>query len=649
MRFNGKCSNSKSRNEMWLGAPNLALRDLRKRGLGFLDQIGQLCIQAKIHECKNKKCNETKERMRKIAPKCDWRPFQEWALTAMSCQACLTSEQKLTKAHTHIASAVYGLCTILKRSKAKSAKYIRPSLDGPSLENGSERAPVNIASVCNVLSWMMVIQDEIVVHPDDLDGLDRKFLPPALTLPVIENAAKDLQQLGICKNRLWNLVTLSERQENDFPDFMQALMLHPESFKHLHGVHEFCTPTKCQRSQIDSTTVGQMHKCQEPLKCQTRTFNVDLLETSLDLGKPTAWSRLKPCLSRPNEAYIAISHVWSDGTGVGVKNAGCVNECLFDYFAQVAERLKCTGIWWDALSIPQESKARSKALNKMHSNYANAKTTVVHDNYLVNFEWKDDGSPCLALVLSSWFTRGWTALELIMSGKVQVLFKDPNGGSKPLIKDLDTEVLATEPGGHTRAHWLISGFIRRLRKPIDELGDLLAILKARSTSWARDRTIIAALLLNVPDCDFTRVEGEITRHILTHLGYIPFECLFHGNVTMADSGPWSWCVPSLDDIRLDLSKKLRGIDKDYDMLVINKKGAITGQWGYRRLYRKEVKRLEPYGENLAVRVKVRTALRHWEECLLLREWDDKPGPVLLVTTVGVTKGGILECRYVGRV
>jgi len=258
MRFGGQCSNSKSRNGMWLGAPIFALRDLRKKGLGFLDQIGQLCIQAKIHECKNKDCKEAKERMKKIAPACEWKLFREWALTAISCQACLTSDQKLTKAHTHIASAVYGLCTILKRSKAKSEKYIRPSFDGPSLENGPEKTLVNIATVCNVLSWMMIIQDEIVVHPDDLDSLDRKFLPPTLTLPVIENASKDLQQLGICKNRLWNLVTLSERQENDLPDFMQALMLHPKSFKHLHGIHEFCTPTKCQQSQIDSTTVGQM-------------------------------------------------------------------------------------------------------------------------------------------------------------------------------------------------------------------------------------------------------------------------------------------------------------------------------------------------------------------------------------------------------
>jgi hypothetical protein len=33
----------------------------------------------------------------------------------------------------------------------------------------------------------------------------------------------------------------------------------------------------------------------------------------------------------------------------------------------------------------------------------------------VNFPWAEDGSPCLTLFLSPWFTRAWTALELALS------------------------------------------------------------------------------------------------------------------------------------------------------------------------------------------------------------------------------------------
>jgi hypothetical protein len=51
----------------------------------------------------------------------------------------------------------------------------------------------------------------------------------------------------------------------------------------------------------------------------------------------------------------------------------------------------------------------------MLTNYRNAKYTVVNDKYLLNFPWKDDGSPCLGLVSSAWFTSSWTALELAMA------------------------------------------------------------------------------------------------------------------------------------------------------------------------------------------------------------------------------------------
>jgi hypothetical protein len=42
--------------------------------------------------------------------------------------------------------------------------------------------------------------------------------------------------------------------------------------------------------------------------------------------------------------YIVISHVWSNGTGVGIKQSGYVNSCLFSYFADVAKSLDCDSL-----------------------------------------------------------------------------------------------------------------------------------------------------------------------------------------------------------------------------------------------------------------------------------------------------------------
>lgn len=109
--------------------------------------------------------------------------------------------------------------------------------------------------------------------------------------------------------------------------------------------------------------------------------------------------------------YVAISHVWSDGTGA---EKGWVNPCMLEYFEQIAENAGCKALWWDSISIPTNPILRAEAIRDMHLNFQNAKVTVVHDLYVAKYPWSDDGSPCIALALSPWFTRGWTALELIV-------------------------------------------------------------------------------------------------------------------------------------------------------------------------------------------------------------------------------------------
>jgi hypothetical protein len=79
----------------------------------------------------------------------------------------------------------------------------------------------------------------------------------------------------------------------------------------------------------------------------------------------------------------------------------------------------------------------------MHRNYENAKCMLVHDAELINFEWRDDGSPLVALLFSAWLTRGWTAAELFAArkGKVMVLFKSQDS-SALVAKDLDDDILS---------------------------------------------------------------------------------------------------------------------------------------------------------------------------------------------------------------
>jgi hypothetical protein len=350
-----------------------------------------------------------------------------------------------------------------------------------------------------------------------------------------------------------------------------------------------------------------------------------------------------------NKPYVAVSHVWSDGTGIGHQEVGLVNRCLFNYLADITRELGCDAIWWDTISIPTDKEARRKAINEMHNNYSRAACTILHDQYLLNYEWAEDGSPCLALVFSPWLTRGWTALELIMSKEVKVLYKGHDG--QPVIKDLDADILADDPRQCTRAHWIASTILRRLRKPIHNVTDLMAVLKPRSTSWPRDRMVIAGLLAGLDDFDYKLDQDNITKAIVDRLFKINPSSLLHGQVTVAESGGWSWCPPSLYDMPVDSLGDLfeAGTVGDNTCLV-DKHGVLSGVWYFRLLEKEDITmgRLVPNSSHMSVTLKVKDALRRWQYCLLLRDnWQDR-GPALLVCPVG-KDSQFIHCRYVGSV
>ncbi|KAG8668363.1 hypothetical protein FPOAC1_007742 [Fusarium poae] len=639
----GVCLNSVLRPGLWVVDPNL---DMKNYPGGFLRHLANVCFQANLRECAHERCIDVKTSMDQLAPSCSWEPFRRWALTAMSCQTSMDDERKLTRAHTHIARAVSGCFKVIKFHLKKNSLY-----------ESDDFEKVDLAEVVNLMYWMTRIQADLGTPPAKISDWDHHFVPFKYTIKSVQRAAREVDNLRICKNRLWNLVNVSDRKHGDLPDIVMSLSDCGEPLA--HQKHDICTPSKCQDAQMDSTKVEQLHKC-EGKDCEQKTFPVELLATNIEVGKSTAWvcntSKASPQLNFNNKDYIAISHVWSDGTGVGVKNAGTVNKCLYDFFEQTAIRLDCGALWWDAISIPQELKARMKAMKDMHSNYTNAKYTVVHDSYLLNFPWSDDGSPCLALVLSTWFTRGWTALELAMAQKVKVLFKDPDPTkTEPIIKDLDDDVLAKSPQSSTRAHWLATCLVQRIRKPVEHIGDLVAILGPRCTSWARDRTIIASLLAGVPDVDLTIGESVITRSTLEYLGKIPYFCLLHGKPTMYDKEGYSWSPATLDDMPIEVVGGTQKVDDDMadTMLEIDDNGSLWGICACRVIDEQEVidGKIKPYGDSLAATIKVNLALADPSSCLLVRPSANNKDPrCILVVPIGILQDGpTIKCRYIGTV
>ncbi|KAK4225838.1 putative kinesin light chain [Podospora fimiseda] len=647
----GGCSNSQPRNRFWIQDPTTPKPDSYSQ-VGFLTQLGLLCAAARIFECGSKGCNEMRKAMDQVAPECRWTAFRNWALTALSCREQLERNGD-TLPHIHILNAIQGCYSLLENTKDETSLF-QPTHDGypsPTQE---------LFDVTNVIYWMANVLAFRGLGVTSLKRWDHHYIPKVASLPSIEKAFKKVPGLKLCKHRFWSFVNLAERKQSDLPDLVDALDRRQDLL--VHEGHDSCAASMCGASHQDSTKLPQVHKCAGRVDgtCEQRKYPVDDVVDAFERGMGTAWScrnPQKPKLAHTDDPYIAISHVWSDGTGVGLKSKGTVNRCLFDFFGRIADSLGCEGIWWDTLCIPLEPKARSKALSQMNRNYQDATYTVVHDLYLLNIPFTDAATACLAVVLSPWFTRCWTALELFMSKKVKILFKgsDPNN---PDIRDLDDDILAKHPGTVSRAHWLATLLISRVRNAtIECLDDILAILRGRSTSRMRDRTVVAALLADLPRSDMGRPEHEIMEDIIKHLGAVPHSCLLHGKPTMRDVGPFSWCPATLDDMPIDLCRDMDERKARKERIIrVDEKGAVVGKWHVEVVTERQIRnrRLEPHGDEVSVVVQFYNALLHWENCFVLRERaeDDLEVPGLLVAAVKIDRADgvpVIDCRYVGAV
>jgi hypothetical protein len=254
----------------------------------------------------------------------------------------------------------------------------------------------------------------------------------------------------LCPNRVWAITETLPGKTKSLP------ILFPPNNERLervfsrsqtadaedHDSHDRCKFSFCERSQMDFTAVPQRH---ESRSCRDDScglikgrFNRKRLDVSVHVGGPTAWHLNGTAVIAPGQSFMAVSQCWSDGTGAGAWPAGQINRCLCGFFASIARQLGCQGIWWDTICRPREKSAQTKAISSINQNYEDAKVTLVHNCCLRNLEWVDAETACLAIVMSPWFSRGWTALELGRSHTVKVIFKGRHG---LVLKELDHDIL----------------------------------------------------------------------------------------------------------------------------------------------------------------------------------------------------------------
>ncbi|RYP45783.1 hypothetical protein DL768_007902 [Monosporascus sp. mg162] len=576
----------------------------------FLNRLASICAEAEAYTCNNRECEKNRETLEGIVQNCEWKGFREWIIRVVSCQMSFAEVERYGQTFFHLASAVAACHWLVYEYKTKAVRF-----GGDFVGKGGKPGSIgDVFVVLDMIYWAIVVESHTMHMSTVLQTpWSSDFLPIKVLTAAVDKAASSAGELGICLNRLWNLA--------------------------LAGF--------CRLTSVDSTRVEQLHKCEgrtvpeNAKQCSSAKlfFDPEKLNESIVRKGGTVWSIHEPFEILPSrEPYVAISHVWSDGTGIGLEKVGEVNPCLFKYFATLIGTIDggCDGIWWDTISIPTEKKARRKAIDEMHNNYHEAQYTLVHDEYLVNFEWAEDGSPCIALVLSAWLTRGWTALEFIMSRNVKVI---QTGRRGPRARR------QRHGRGHPgpRPKHLLTGVLDRVPSPT----------AAAQADYQRFRAPVGPKAE-----DYKNAEGDITQAILDKLYKIEFPSLLHGLDTTAETGGWSWCPPFLYDMPAvavsDLFGAASELHSGYRTCVIGKDGVIAGCYRFAPLMKEDVQRnrIHPTSSHPKIVMKVKAALQNWRSCMLMREDPEDRGPCLLVTALGEVQDDKLtarpiEIKYVG--
>ncbi|KFY88672.1 hypothetical protein V498_06700 [Pseudogymnoascus sp. VKM F-4517 (FW-2822)] len=101
---------------------------------------------------------------------------------------------------------------------------------------------------------------------------------------------------------------------------------------------------------------------------------------------------------------------------------------------------------------------------------------------LESTEWVDAETACFAIIMSTWFSRGWTSLELAKSPKVKVMFKGT------FIKDLLEDILAKPEGSSERHQTAAKAIVNLRNKKITNINARNEIIDERRRGSCPDGT-----------------------------------------------------------------------------------------------------------------------------------------------------------------
>ena len=163
-------------------------------------------------------------------------------------------------------------------------------------------------------------------------GLDATMAKTSTDRDVsILRAVDRAKAFKLCLRRIWAVAASLPDREKSLPTLIpNPDMFSVPSHNREHHEHEQCTFDFCEHSRVDFTSVAQLHEnC--VVDCGHVEFPLSLLKDRVENGLPTVWKLNDTSLLDISHPYMAVSHVWADGTGAGIWGLGNVNKCLCNF------------------------------------------------------------------------------------------------------------------------------------------------------------------------------------------------------------------------------------------------------------------------------------------------------------------------------
>lgn len=296
-------------------------------------------------------------------------------------------------------------------------------------------------------------------------------------------------------------------------------------------VHNNCTAAQCGVNTVDTSTYRNKHVT----SCGGCSALIPVVDDVLDLLAaglvPVLRAQLDDSSLPPfavasgtSVAYVAISHVWSDGLGSNTESGlpSCLVHRLDSLVRQVSQG--CS-FWIDSLCVPDREDMRKRAIGLMAQTYRNADIVLVIDSGIrtcsVHAPLEEK---LLRVVTSGWMQRLWTLQEGILARKLMFEFLDgivdvstliPTGEDlfDPLYMNLAQEVFRL-----CTYHMSPQSF---------SLSHVARALRWRTTSRAKDETLAISGFLGVDAAKLVDLSGEDRmKEFLLQLGRLPRNIVF---------------------------------------------------------------------------------------------------------------------------